>query len=144
LITGGFGLGFVRPMPTIRVAVHLPGITDGFVTLDFLVDSGSTNSCLHPQDAKGRLGISDAMLSSSLLWPGIQSSRGVGGTAMSYVHPAVYGFRHDDGRFQQIQEDIHIAVPTPANATFPSLLGWDILRFFRIELDYVGLQVALR
>lgn len=144
MITGGFGLGFVRPRPTIQMAVHLPGITDGFVILDFLVDSGSTDSCLHPQDAKGRLGVSDAMLSSSLLWPSIQSSRGVGGAAMSYVHPAIYGFRHDHGWLQQIREDIHIAVPTLANATFPSLLGWDVLRFFRIELDYVGLKVTLR
>jgi hypothetical protein len=144
LITGGFGLGFVRLMPMIQVSINLPGLTDGFVTLDFLLDSGSTDSCLHSLDAKGRLGISDAMLSSSQLWPGTRISHGVGGTAMSYVHPAVYGFRHDDGRLQQIQGDIHIAVPTPANATFPSLLGWDILRFFRIELDYVGLQVTLR
>jgi hypothetical protein len=83
LITGGFGLGFVRPMPIIQVSLHSPGITDGFVALDFLVDSGSTDSCLHPQDAKGRLGIGDAMLSSSQLWPGIRSSHGVGGSAMS-------------------------------------------------------------
>lgn len=131
-------------MPTIKVSLQLPGLTDGFVTLDFLLDSGSTDSWLHPQDAKGRLGISDVMLSSSQLWPDIRSSHGVGGTAISYVHPAVYGIRHDDGRLQQVQGEIQIAVPTPANATFPSLLGWDILRFFRIELDYAGLQVTLR
>lgn len=131
-------------MPTIQVALHLPGITAGFVTVDFLVDSGSTDSCVHPQDAKGSLGITDARLSSSQFWPSVRSSRGVGGTALSYVHPAIYGFRHDDGRIQEIHEDVQIALPTPANATFPSLLGWDILRFFRIELDYVGLRVVLR
>jgi hypothetical protein len=144
LITGGFGLGFVRLMPMVQVSLQLPGITDGFVVLDFLVDSGSTDSYLHPQDAKGRLGISDTMLSSSQLWPGIRSSRGIGGTAMSYAHPAIYSFRHDDGRIQQVEGDIQIAVPSQTNATFPSLLGWDILRFFRFELDYVSLSVTLR
>ena len=130
-------------MPVIQVSLHLPGITNGFVTLDFLLDSGSTDSCLHPLDAKGRLGIGDAMLSSLQARPRIRSTHGVGGTALSSVHPAVYGFRHDDGRLQQIQGDLQIAVPTTANATFPSLLGWDILRFFRIELDYVSLSVTL-
>ena len=131
-------------MPKIQASLHLPGITSGFVTLDFLVDSGASDSCIHPQDARGRLGISDSMLSSSRLWPSIRSTRGVGGSSMSYRHPAVYGFLHDDGNLQQIEGDIDVAQPTPANATFPSLLGWDILRYFRIELDYVGLSVTLR
>ena len=84
------------------------------------------------------------MLVSSQLWPGVQVSHGVGGSSMSYVHPAVYTFQHDEGHLQQIHADIEVAQPTPANERFPSLLGWDILRFFRIELDYVGLRVTLR
>jgi hypothetical protein len=144
LITGSFGLGFTRPMPTIQVSLQLPGITTGFVTLDFLVDSGSTDTCVHPYDAKWRLGIGTSMLASSQHWPDVRSSRGVGGTAMSYMHPAIYGFRHDDGRLQQFYDEIQIAVPTADNSTLPSLLAWGLLRYYRIELDYVGLRVTLR
>jgi hypothetical protein len=144
LITG-IGRTKLSPKPpVIQVSLHLPGLTPGFVTLDFLVDTGSTHTCVHPEDAKGRLGISDSMLSSSLLWPSLRGSHGVGGTAMSYVHPAVYGFRHDDGRFQQFHDEVHIAAPTRANERFPSLLGWDILRYFRLELDYIEQRVTLR
>ena len=131
-------------MPMVQVSLHLPGITADFVTLAFLIDSGATHSCVHPDDAKVRLGIGDAMLSSSLLWPGIRGTRGVGGTATSYTHPAIYGFRHDDGRLQQIHADVQVAAPTPSNATLPSLLGWDILAYFRIELDYIEQRVTLR
>jgi hypothetical protein len=123
-------------MPVIQVWMHLPGITSLPVSIDFLVDSGATGSCVHPQDAMLRLGLSEAMLSSPQFWASTRVSRGVGGEATSYVHPATYTFVHDDGRLQQIDGDIHIAQLTPTNLDIPSLLGWDILRFFRIELEY--------
>ena len=63
---------------------------------------------------------------------------------MSYLHPALYVFAHDDGHIQSLHGDIHVAQPTLTNHDLPSLLGWDILRYFRIELDYVGLSVTLR
>src|SRR3954465_1995256 len=87
LITSGFGLGFVRPMPVLQVSLHLPGITSTFVGVTFLIDSGPTDSCLHPRDATVRLVISSAMLSSSLLWPDVGANHGVGGTTGCYMHP---------------------------------------------------------
>jgi hypothetical protein len=131
-------------MPTVSVSLLLPGITADFVAVEFLFDSGATTSCVHPQDARCLLGIPDSMLSSSLLWPGISASHGVGGTNMSYVHPAIYGFVHEDGRFQTMHDDVHVARPTTSNGTLPSLLGWDVLRRFRIELDDIEGRVTLR
>jgi len=144
VIFGAFGLNFVRLMPTVRVGLHLPSITPTFVTVDFLLDSGATDSSLHPHDATTRLGINRATLKSPELWPNIQANSGVGGLSLCYLHPAIYGFQHDDGRFQEIEGEILVAQPTSTNSKIPCLLGWDILRFFRIELDYIGLRVTLR
>jgi len=144
LITGTFGLNFVRLMRVVQVQIHLPGITLSPVPINFLVDSGNTTTCIHPRDARGQLQIDKGMLASSQLWPDVRVAHGIGGSSMSYVHPAVYSFVHDDGQLQQIHAEIEVAQPTPANERFPSLLGWDIMRFFRIELDYVGLRVTLR
>jgi hypothetical protein len=131
-------------MPVVPVHIHLPGIRQSPVSVNFLVDTGNTDSCLHPRDARGRLQVEPALLASPESWPSVRVSHGIGGTSLSFVHPAIYTFLYDDGRLQQIESNIDIAHPTPANERFPSLLGWDILRFFRIELDYVGLQVTLR
>jgi hypothetical protein len=64
--------------------------------------------------------------------------------ATSYVHPAIYTFAHDDGHLQTIDGHVCIVQPTPTNHDIPSLLGWDVLRRFRIELDYIEGRVALR
>ena len=131
-------------MPVVPVHIHLPGLTPLPVSINFLIDTGNTDSCLHPRDTRGRLQIEPDLLASPESWPSVRVSHGIGGTNLSFGHPAVYTFLHDDGSLQEIEADIDSARPTPANERFPSLLGWDVLRFFRIELDYVGLRVTLR
>ena len=143
MIRGHFGLNFVLPMPVVRAYVLLPDLTTEFVAIDFLLDTGATHSCLHPQDVKLRLAIDAARLADSRKWPKLVSTTGIGGTAMGYAWPAVYQFVHDDGRVRQITHEIEIAQPSATNSTLPSLLGMDILRQFRVSVDYVGLQVTL-
>jgi len=48
---------------------------------------------------------------------------------------AFYLFEHEDGRRQIIDDEIHLAQPTDYNRRFPSLLGWDILKYFRLTID---------
>jgi hypothetical protein len=43
-------------MPVVRVSIHLPGITTGFVAVESLLDTGATDTCLHPQDAIIKVG----------------------------------------------------------------------------------------
>ena len=143
MISGHFGLNFARPMPVVRASLHLPGITSSFVALDFLLDTGATSTCLHPQDAIVRVGISPAALATPHLWPSVTSSQGIGGPAGYYSHPAVYAFRHDDGTWQQIDEEICIAQPSPTNAVLPSLLGWNLLQHFKITIDWATQRVSL-
>lgn len=131
-------------MPVIQVWVYLPGITSLPVCIDFLIDSGATSSVIHPQDALLKLGLSEATLSSPQFWSSTHVTSGVGGEATSFVYPGTYTFVHDDGNLLHVDEDIHIAQLTPTNLDIPSLLGWDILRRFRIELDYIERRVTLR
>jgi hypothetical protein len=144
LITGGFGLNFVRPMPVLRVSLHRPGITTSFVAVEFLVDTGSTDSYLHAQDAIVKIGLRPAALSTPTLGANRRSTHGIGGQADYVLQPAVYVFHHDDGALQQIQGSILVAELTASNATPPSILGWNMLRYFRIELDYVNELLTLR
>lgn len=144
MISGHFGLNFVLPMPVIRAYVLLPGLTTDYAPIDFLLDTGSTHTCVHPHDAKMRLQIDPSRLADPRQWPRLLSTTGIGGTAVGYAWPAVYQFVHDDGSVRQIRPQIEIARPNATNATLPSLLGMNILRQFRVFVDYVGLQVTLQ
>jgi hypothetical protein len=143
VISGHFGLNFVLPMPVVRAFLHLPGLSTDFVAIDFLVDTGSTHTCLHPQDAKIRVGLDPALLANPARWDRRHPNNGMGGVATYYVWPAVYHFEHDDGTVRQITHEIDIAQPTATNSTLPSLLGMDVLRQFRVSVDYVSQQVLL-
>ncbi len=130
-------------MPVVRVSVDLPGITSGFVALDFLLDTGATDTCLHPQDAIIRIGIDPAALATPRSWSQSASSHGVGGVAGYYIQSAVYALRHDDGAWQQLDGEIWIAQPTATNAVLPSLLGWNVLQHFKITADWSSQRVVL-
>jgi hypothetical protein len=130
-------------MPVVRVSLRLPRIARDFVSIDFLVDTGATESYLHPLDAKVRVGIDHATLTDPPRWLNRQVTHGIGGRVTCYVEPAVYVFHHDDGHEQQITHEIHIAPPTATNAMLPSLLGIDMLRYFKVSMDYAGQRLVL-
>lgn len=143
MISGGFGFDFIVPMPMIRVSINLLGITTDFVALDFLLDTGSTNTCLHPRDATVNLGLPWEMLTNQSAWSRRAVTAGIAGVATYFVQPAVYLFHHDDGKVQQLARDIQVAVPTTSNERLPSLLGMDILRNFRLSMDYLEQRLVL-
>ena len=138
MIAGYFNGGrYQRRHPFVRVSILLPSITTDFVPVDFMIDTGATATCLHPLDTLGKLGIDPAALSDPTRWPRQQASWGIGGSANNYVHDATYLFHHDDGTvaFTISTETIDIAQPTRANQSFHSLLGMDLLRFFKLTMD---------
>lgn len=67
----------------------------------------------------------------------------MGGAAGYYIHPATYLFRHDDGTPQQIDDEIYIAQPHAANTVLPSLLGWNVLKPFKLTFDWATQRIAL-
>lgn len=131
------------PVPMMRVMLYVPGISKAWAAVDFLLDTGAGTTCVHPRDATARLGIGDAALRKSSLWPVQRGSHGVGGGSTDYVVPAIYALRRDDGGWDTHQDELAIAKPMPANQTLPSLLGWDILRHYRLVTDWHARLIRL-
>lgn len=77
------------------------------------------------------------------MWPVQQAARGVGGATTDYIVPTRCMLRHDDGHWDTFQQDLAIARPSTANQTLPSLLGWDILRHYRVIVDWPGRELRL-
>jgi hypothetical protein len=126
-------------MPIVRVSSPLAGHHPDFVAVDFLLDTGSVSTCLHPDDA------SSGSASSLPCWPTQVDGPRREASAASAVHPAPSPARRfdvflaDDGSVaRQITGTIDVAQPTPSNATIPSLLGMDILRHFPSEHGLPG------
>lgn len=143
MIAGYFGLNLSQAMPTVLVSLRLPGITKDVVAVEFLVDTGATNPFLHPLDSITRVGIDRAALADPSVWPTQHPVAGIGGNATYYRHEAVYIFTHDDGSEQRITRSIHIARPSASNSKLPSLLGTNILRHFKVSIDYASQRVIL-
>ncbi len=109
----------------VRVSLHLRRFTSGYVSIDFLVDTGATNSYLHPQDAMIKIGIDPAMLKDPTQWSSQQPTNGFSGSVSCYVEPATYLFHDDNNKpARRIVHEIHIAPPTSTNDTLPSILGY--------------------
>lgn len=127
----------------IRVLLYLPGISKNWVPVDFLLDTGAGTSVVHPLDATTKLGIDDAALRNPAIWPIQRTAYGIGGSSPEYSVPAIYALQHDDGTWARHREDLAIARPMPGNQTLPSLLGWDILRHYRVVADWRARSVRL-
>ena len=114
-------------IPALNLYLH------GGSIVRFLVDTGASSTCLHPEDAR-RLGIPIDGLQASV-W-----SRGIGGRAGYAAMPAQVYFQEPyrfGRRFRLVGYDIDLAValPTEENAILPSLLGRDILNQWNIRYD---------
>lgn len=126
------------PHPYVNVAIYLGGVTplDQWHLIPFLVDTGASQTVIHPKDAIRRLGLSIAQLTNRALWANVQGNQGVGGEALSFECEAGYALQDADSGWRQTPPGkVRIAEMTPANQHFPSLLGWDLLRFFSLRID---------
>jgi hypothetical protein len=106
----------------------------------FLADTGSYVTLLHPGDGQaGKLPYPTLPLVGKA-----NQSLGLGAKASSYLVPAVLYLARTDGLWQPIQLDIAVAIPTPHNRTFPSILGWDVLQYFCMVSNRSNNIVQLR
>ena len=55
--------------------------------------------------------------------------------AEEYVEAGIVLMRHDDGRVDNILIPMHFAVPTPDNALYPSVLGRDLISYYRLVFE---------
>ena len=123
----------------------MPPITTDYVPINFMIDTGMTYSCLHPQDTIGKIAIDPTMLADPTRWSRRRTTHGIGGWATNYVHVAHYMFHHDDGSkaLSVTTETIDIVQPTATNTAYPSLLGMDMLRYFKMRMDYASGIIVL-
>lgn len=129
--------------PTVAVLVHIPALTDEWALIQFLIDTGSSATAVHPNDARLGFGVSLAEIRSRPDWPNPQPSLGVGGRATYFALPATYAFVHDDGHWEEISGNVDVAEPNATNHTLPSILGWDMLEQFRVTMDWPSGVVSL-
>ena len=133
-------------MPRIRVGVIVPGIASSPRLVDFVLDTGAMRTCIHPIDAVTALGIDPAvLLNPPSTWPAPETAEGVGGQAAYYSHACSYVMLSTPQmRLELIPGIIWIARLTPGNGRTPSLLGWDVLSQFPIDIDHAAGYVRLK
>ena len=143
MIRGHFDFrAFTRPMPRVRVALFLPGISVNWALVPFVVDTGASRTVLNPDDSFA-VGIAAERLQDPSQWPDHRSAAGIGGMVTNYVHPAQYRFFRADQTSLTLSQEILIAGLTSATPRLPSLLGWDVLRHFRFCTDVRTGEVLL-
>jgi hypothetical protein len=124
------------PLPLVQVGILVEGFTDRWHLLNFVIDTGATNSCIHPRDAH-RLGIPRSALDPGT-WEKSSSTLGIGGRAFYKPCAATYAFVPEENPMEPLNlsgASVRLAASTPANQRLPSLLGWDVLRHFRLTID---------
>ena len=142
MIRGSFHPRYTHPVPIIRVSLWLDGFSFTWVPVDFLVDTGSPVTCLSSRDAV-RVGIPSFILSDPTRWRRMARYGGVGGVTDYFVTPARYQLQHEDGRLTHVERMISVAPWQPINLRLPSLVGWDVLENFRVNLDWPQRTVEL-
>ena len=113
--------------------------------LTFLVDSGASITAIHPADIP-KLAIPQAVLREAET----MQINGIGGGSIYRLIPGTLTFRDDAAATPpRYATTLYVADPTDDNADIPSLLGRDILNYWRtwqIDVDrgIIGFTVARR
>lgn len=127
----GFFAPAVLPQPLIRVAVHIDGLQPDWAVVPFVIDTGAALTCIHAIDAVRLFGMSPASLDPTT-WADPTPVGGIGGGLNYMERSASYVFLHTDGTTHQI--DGVIKIGELRSQSTPALLGWDLLKHFRLEV----------
>jgi hypothetical protein len=115
--------------------LQIPDLYKGWRHVLFAIDTGASHTTLHPRAATAMAGLSPNDLDPAN-WGAHVEGRGVGGTLRYMIQPARYTFGHfDSNELEIIDGDIQIGELTAGSELLPSLLGWDLLQYFRIVFE---------
>lgn len=132
MITGFFD-PFRPPHPYVPASVgNVLGSPRG-VVVPFLLDTGASRTILQPGDATRAMGISWASVRERMT--SFTRIDGFAGSTEAGALRATMWFQDNAG--PPIAVDVDFVVPLDARAVrgLPSILGWDVLSSFRMELD---------
>ena len=107
--------------------------------MSFLVDTGADYTVVHPRDMLN-LGI---RASYHFTGSAALSSQGIGGSAEIFPEPCDLFLEHDDGTIDQLALTIYFASPNSVNDQYPSLLGRDVLSYYRFTFHQASGLVTL-
>ncbi len=122
--------------------MRIDGITAGWVTVPFVIDTGAAMTCVHALDAIRLLGMSPASLDSST-WTNVIDGGGVGGPLKYLGCTAQFAFQRANGTLEFLDGEVKIGELRSGQQWMPALLGWDLLQHFRLTIDGGGQAVTL-
>ena len=93
----------------------------------FLLDTGASNTLLHPQDSY-KLGVPFASLANRV------GSISIGGVGHYFREPGALVFE-DGFQIRMYGFELLISEPSHADKELPSLLGRNIINYWRVEYD---------
>ena len=99
--------------------------------VEFLVDTGAQSTLLHP-DALALLRISP---NADVFRQQATTSRGLGGRHSHFIDACDLFLPNHDGVYDRLTLPIRFARPSATNATLPSLLGSDVLHYYRMTFE---------
>ncbi len=131
-IEGYYRSGFnLLPAPHVQALVRLPRLGK-LALVDFLIDTGADNTCIHIGDV-AKLEIDYRRLRKSSR----STAEGVGGSLDYYREPGFLVFNTTNGETQAMGLDIHICQRSdhPSIQGLPSLLGRDFLNLCNVTMN---------
>jgi hypothetical protein len=105
----------------------------------FLVDTGADFTLIHPTS----MTILGVQPKKHFRDAGLNESHGIGGRTKLYLEPCNLTFAHQNGTMDQIALTLRFASPTRVNAHYPSLLGRDVLSYYRLTFEQASNLVML-
>jgi hypothetical protein len=109
VIRGYFDPAYAHPWPRVSVGILLTDITQDWAIVDFVLDTGTSATCLHPADALTISGIDLTMLTDPTRWGTVSTFSGIGGGVSYFTTPVRYAFLHVDRRIHFIDGTINVA-----------------------------------
>ena len=131
----------VAARPYVDVELLIDGASSGF-DVRFLIDTGADDTILHPRDTQRP----DAppLPFSFDDHPEGRRIEGVGGGVYIIPVSARLFFQTDTGGGRLWPDCwVWVAQPNDTNQRLPSLLGRDLLQFFRLTVDYLATPPVL-